>query len=179
MANSREKRARGFRSRISYVSQGRKKSLSTGSTHREAGRLCRLERVLEEAVQRAKTRLLAAWPLLRLADWVEETDRPQTEAELAALRRSVNRGCLFGVSWSNGGSRQVGTAKHSSASRSPQNVNQRRFLKPFHHLNNHGTLNASCSPWLRPGQQVLKRAPRWSFHDRHGRAKTTAAGLAE
>ena len=46
--------------------------------------------------------LLAAWPLRRLAGWVEEVNSPQTEAELAAVRRAVNRGCPFGETvWSN------------------------------------------------------------------------------
>ena len=40
--------------------------------------------------------LLASWPLPRLAGWVDHVDAPQTEAELRALRRSVNRGCPFG-----------------------------------------------------------------------------------
>jgi len=45
--------------------------------------------------------LLSAWPLRRLAGWVEEVNAPQTEAELAAVRRAVNRGCPFGeTSWS-------------------------------------------------------------------------------
>ena len=46
--------------------------------------------------------LLAAWPLRRLAGWVEEVNSPQTEAELAAVRRAVNRGCPFGeTAWSD------------------------------------------------------------------------------
>jgi putative transposase len=46
--------------------------------------------------------LLAAWPLRRLAGWVEEVNTPQTEVELAALRRSVSRGCPFGEApWSD------------------------------------------------------------------------------
>jgi len=46
--------------------------------------------------------ILAAWPLRRLAGWVELVNTPQTEAELSALRRSVNRGCPFGeTSWSD------------------------------------------------------------------------------
>ena len=46
--------------------------------------------------------LLAAWPLRRLAGWVEEVNSPQTEAELAAVRRAVNRGCPFGETvWSD------------------------------------------------------------------------------
>ena len=40
--------------------------------------------------------LLASWPLPRLPGWVDHVDAPQTEAELRALRRSVNRGCPFG-----------------------------------------------------------------------------------
>ncbi len=45
--------------------------------------------------------LLASWPLARRPGWVEHVNRPQTEAELAALRRSVSRGCPFGEpNWS-------------------------------------------------------------------------------
>ena len=40
--------------------------------------------------------LLAAWPLPRRARWCEYVNAPQTEAELAALRRCVERGCPFG-----------------------------------------------------------------------------------
>jgi putative transposase len=53
--------------------------------------------------------LLAAWPLRRLAGWVEEVNVPQTEGELAALRCSVNRGCPFGeTTWSDGIVRRLG-----------------------------------------------------------------------
>ncbi|MBI2479978.1 MAG: transposase [Planctomycetia bacterium] len=45
--------------------------------------------------------LLATWPLPRRAGWLEYVNVPQTESELAALRRSVNRGNPFGDSaWS-------------------------------------------------------------------------------
>jgi len=61
-------------------------------------------------VQRAKEKeLLAAWPLRRLAGWVEAVNAPQTEAELAALRRAVNRGCPFGETlWSDQIVRRLG-----------------------------------------------------------------------
>jgi len=53
--------------------------------------------------------LLAAWPLRRLANWVEKVNVPQTEAELSALRRSVNRGCPFGEAfWSDRIVRRLG-----------------------------------------------------------------------
>ena len=53
--------------------------------------------------------LLAAWPLRRLANWVDEVNTPQAEAELAALRRSVTRGCPFGEStWSDQIVRRLG-----------------------------------------------------------------------
>jgi putative transposase len=53
--------------------------------------------------------LLAAWPLRRLANWVEEVKVPQSEAELSALRRSANRGCPFGEAfWSDGIVRRLG-----------------------------------------------------------------------
>ena len=40
--------------------------------------------------------LLAAWPLPRKANWLDHVNAPQTEGELAALRRSVERGSPFG-----------------------------------------------------------------------------------
>ncbi len=45
-------------------------------------------------------RLLSAWPLPRPHKWKCHVERPQTEAEEAALRRSINRGCPLGqASW--------------------------------------------------------------------------------
>ena len=53
--------------------------------------------------------LLAAWPVRRLPNGVEDVNTPQTEAELSALRRSVNRGCPFGESfWSDQMVRRLG-----------------------------------------------------------------------
>lgn len=40
--------------------------------------------------------LLAGWPLPRPSKWIEIVNQPQTEAELHALRRSVNRGTPLG-----------------------------------------------------------------------------------
>ena len=40
--------------------------------------------------------LLHRWPLPMPADWQERVNEPETEAELEALRRSVNRGQPFG-----------------------------------------------------------------------------------
>ena len=40
--------------------------------------------------------LLSRWPMPCPSRWVEEVNRPQTQAELAALRRSVERGRPFG-----------------------------------------------------------------------------------
>ena len=53
--------------------------------------------------------LLSAWPLRRLPNWVAEVNAPQTEAELLALRRAVNRGCPFGEAfWSDQVTRRLG-----------------------------------------------------------------------
>jgi putative transposase len=41
--------------------------------------------------------LLSDWPIGLPADWVEEVNRPHTEAELEALRRSVQRGQPYGA----------------------------------------------------------------------------------
>ncbi len=40
--------------------------------------------------------ILSAWPLPRPADWMRIVNEPQSEAELEALRRCVNRGRPFG-----------------------------------------------------------------------------------
>ncbi len=41
-------------------------------------------------------RLLAGWPVRRTARWVDYVNEPQTDAELAAIRRSIERGRPFG-----------------------------------------------------------------------------------
>ncbi|HEX2474325.1 MAG TPA: transposase [Lacipirellulaceae bacterium] len=53
--------------------------------------------------------LLAAWPLTRKPGWVEHVNAPLTEAELAAVQRSVNRGSPFGNSnWCDRAVRRLG-----------------------------------------------------------------------
>jgi putative transposase len=53
--------------------------------------------------------LLAAWPLSRKANWVDYVNEPHTEAELAAVRRCVQRGCPFGDEpWSGRAVRRLG-----------------------------------------------------------------------
>ncbi len=39
---------------------------------------------------------LSAWPVAMPADWLSYVNRPQTEAEVEALRKSVNRGTPYG-----------------------------------------------------------------------------------
>jgi putative transposase len=41
-------------------------------------------------------RILSDWPLPLPSDWLEHVNAPHTEAELEALRRSVQRGSPFG-----------------------------------------------------------------------------------
>jgi putative transposase len=54
-------------------------------------------------------RLLAAWPLPRRAGWIDQVNQPQTEAELAAVRRSIERGVPFGdESWTRRVVRHLG-----------------------------------------------------------------------
>jgi len=54
-------------------------------------------------------KLLAAWPVSRKANWIGQVNRPQTEAELQAVRRSVQRGCPFGDDrWSDRAVRRLG-----------------------------------------------------------------------
>jgi putative transposase len=60
----------------------------------EQWRWCSLWRWLQGSAE--EKALLAAWPLPRKPSWVDYVNTPQTEAELLALRRSVNRGSPFG-----------------------------------------------------------------------------------
>ena len=53
--------------------------------------------------------LLASWPLARSPGWLKRVNTPQSKAEVAALRRSVNRGCPFGESsWTAQMAHQLG-----------------------------------------------------------------------
>ena len=59
--------------------------------------------------QAREVELLSAWPLRRLAGWIDHVNEPQTDAELTALRRAVNRGCPFGgIAWSERIVRRLG-----------------------------------------------------------------------
>ena len=60
----------------------------------EAWRWCSLWR--RQAGSPEEAALLSRWPVSYPSSWVEEVNRPQTEGELAALRRSVERGRPFG-----------------------------------------------------------------------------------
>jgi putative transposase len=54
-------------------------------------------------------KLLAAWPVPRKANWIDHVNMPQTEAELQAIRRSVDRGRPFGdEAWSDRVVRRLG-----------------------------------------------------------------------
>jgi len=45
---------------------------------------------------RAERSLLSPWPVRRSGNWVDRVNEPQTEAELASLRRCIQRGSPFG-----------------------------------------------------------------------------------
>ena len=66
----------------------------------QSWRWCSLYR-WKHGTAKAKS-LLATWPLARRPGWVEHVNAPQTDAELAALHRSMGRGNPFGEeSWSS------------------------------------------------------------------------------
>jgi REP-associated tyrosine transposase len=46
--------------------------------------------------QGKRPKLLAKWPVVCPRNWLAHVNAPQTEAELAALRRSIDRGAPFG-----------------------------------------------------------------------------------
>jgi putative transposase len=53
--------------------------------------------------------VLASWPIRRSPRWIDHVNNAESEAELAALRRSVSRGCPFGdEAWSNKTVKQLG-----------------------------------------------------------------------
>jgi putative transposase len=53
--------------------------------------------------------LLSAWPLARKASWVDHVNEPLTEAELAAVQKSIQRGCPLGeASWRERAVRRLG-----------------------------------------------------------------------
>ena len=52
---------------------------------------------------------LSPWPIRRSSNWIDHVNEPQTEAELEALRRCVNRGSPFGdEAWSKKIVQQLG-----------------------------------------------------------------------
>jgi putative transposase len=60
----------------------------------EQWRWCSLYRWLRGSVEDRE--LLATWPQPRKPSWTDYVNQPQTEAELAAIRRSLRRGSPFG-----------------------------------------------------------------------------------
>jgi putative transposase len=53
--------------------------------------------------------LLTPWPVPLVADWVARVNRPETEAELAAVRQAVVRGSPFGsLAWQEQTARRLG-----------------------------------------------------------------------
>jgi putative transposase len=70
-------------------------------------------------------KLLAAWPSARKPSWTDYVNAPQTEAELAAVRRSVSRGCPYADElWSDRAVRRLGletTLRPRGRPRKPNN----------------------------------------------------------
>ena len=64
-----------------------------------------------ERGDRAARALLGKWPVSRPRDWAKEVQRPQREAEEAAIRRSIQRGVPFGDSdWTEKAVNSLGLA---------------------------------------------------------------------
>lgn len=76
--------------------------------------------------------LLSAWPMARRPGWVDYVNTPQNEAELTALRRSVQRARPFGdADWIDDTARQLGLESTLRPRGRP--IKQgKRFLTPFH-----------------------------------------------
>jgi putative transposase len=57
----------------------------------------------------AEKELFSAWPIRRSPGWLEHVNSPQTDAELTAIRRSVNRGTPFGTeAWAATATKSLG-----------------------------------------------------------------------
>jgi REP-associated tyrosine transposase len=68
---------------------------------------CSLARWLRGS--QADRELLASWPLARKANWVEHVNQPISDAELAAVRHSIDRGRPYGgQTWSDRTVRRLG-----------------------------------------------------------------------
>jgi REP-associated tyrosine transposase len=69
--------------------------------------------------------LLAGWPLPRKPGWVEHVNEPLTDAEMAAVQRSIHRGSPFGSeSWTDRAVRRLGlesTQRPQGRPRKPKN----------------------------------------------------------
>ena len=71
--------------------------------------------------------ILSAWPVRRTPNWLDYVNEPQTELELAAIRRSVKRGCPLGVQGCTSKIiERLGAKDHYSTARK----SQKRFLTP-------------------------------------------------
>jgi putative transposase len=57
------------------------------------------------------TQWLAEWPITRPVDWITHVNEPQTEAELAVLRRALSKGVPFGdADWVAATSERLGVS---------------------------------------------------------------------
>jgi putative transposase len=64
---------------------------------------------LQQRARGAHAPFLAGWPLPEPSDWIEQVNSPQTEAELAAVRRCVRRGSPYGnATWTEQAAEQLG-----------------------------------------------------------------------
>jgi len=64
---------------------------------------------LHQRERKAPGPLLADWPLPRPSDWAEYVNLPQTDAEIAAIRRCVRRGSPYGnTGWTQQTAEQLG-----------------------------------------------------------------------
>ncbi|GEM_PF-2226641 len=101
-----------------------------------------------EGMKTKRYRGFSTWPLLRNPGWLEHLNSPQTEAELTAIRRSVNRGSpLGGETWATTATKELGleitTRDHDSTSGTTETqVNGSCFL-----------FASSDSIWLSRGER--------------------------
>ena len=86
--------------------------------------------------------ILSDWPVSEPMDWVQEVNRVETEAELEAVRRSVQRGQPYGeADWSKRAAKRMGLEStfrsrgrpRKKASPSPGKGSEHLFFPDLNH----------------------------------------------
>jgi putative transposase len=77
-------------------------------------------------------KLLSSWPVEMPSDWLRRLNRPQTEAELEAVRTAVRRGCPYGGSrWQKNSAVRLGLQYSLRPRGRPSKTAGKKELRPL------------------------------------------------